>query len=400
MARKIPKLDTCNHPHCPGIYLDFAKAFDTVPHERLLVKLKNCGVSGGLLSWLEAFLKNRKQRVVVNGSPSSWSEVTSGIPQGTVLGPLLFVIFINDMPTVTESLLNLLADDSKLWRQIDSEDDADTIQRDLDNLTSWSNTWQLWFNAGKCIHAPIGNPPHNSYQMLDLNTNTRVDLKEKKCEKHLGVFIDSDLSFDHHINYAVNKANSILGMIRRTYSYLGANDFKMIYTALVRPILEYGSVVWNPALRKHIDSLENVQRRFTKFLPGLRDVPYEDRLRRLSLPTLYFRRFRGDMIDVWKLTHGIYKIDVSTLLTIDPSEGRRTRGHSLKLRKPRCRTSKRANFFSQRVINEWHGTTCQRKLSALHQSMHSRTVWTVTQRKMKLTIVTKNLRMRHLIRKF
>jgi hypothetical protein len=335
-----------------AIFLDFSKAFDTVPHERLLVKLRNIGISGHVLEWIEAFLKNRKQRVIVNGSASPWVDVISGIPQGTVLGPLLFVVFINDMPNVCESLVNLLADDSKLWRIIDSEVDAVTLQEDIDNLTQWSDIWQLLFNATKCVHCPIGKDQGNVYSMLDLQSGIRINLDRSNCEKHLGVHIDSNLSFDYQISCVIDKANAMLGMIRRTYSHLGAQDFKMIYTALVRPILEYGAVVWNPVLRKHIDSLERVQRRFTRFLPGLRSLSYEQRLQSLNLPTLAYRRYRGDMIDTWKLTHGLYDIDISQLITMDRPV--RTRGHSLKLFMPRNAFVKRDRYFSSRIVDSWN----------------------------------------------
>ena len=145
------------------IYLDFAKAFDTVPHQRLLMKLRGYGIEGRILTRIEAFLTDRRQRVVVNDSRSSWADVTSGIPQGSVLGPMLFIIYINDMPTSVLSSIYLFADDAKVYRNISSNDDTPTPQHDLQQLEKWSERWQLRFNSNKCkvMHLGRQNPRQN-----------------------------------------------------------------------------------------------------------------------------------------------------------------------------------------------------------------------------------------------
>jgi len=133
-----------------AIYLDFAKAFDSVPHERLLKKLEAYGIAGNLQAWSRAFLTGRRQRVLVNGEPSSWSEVLSGVPQGSVLGPLYFIIFINDMPEAVHNFIALFADDAKLFSSISCFKDQEHLQEDLANLQNWADKWQLRFNAKKC----------------------------------------------------------------------------------------------------------------------------------------------------------------------------------------------------------------------------------------------------------
>ncbi len=139
-----------------SIYLDFAKAFDSVPHQRLLTKIKALGIDGKVLAWLAAFLGNRRQCVLVNGSASSWSDVVSGVPQGSVIGPVLFVIFINDMPNGINNFISLFADDAKLYGKSSTPTDRENIQKDLNTLQQWSDKWQLSFNASKCKTLNLG----------------------------------------------------------------------------------------------------------------------------------------------------------------------------------------------------------------------------------------------------
>lgn len=333
------------------IYLDFAKAFDTVPHQRLLSKLKSYGVSGDALGWIQDFLSNRRQKVVVNGSSSNWAPVLSGIPQGSVLGPALFVCYINDMPEVVSSMIKLFADDTKLYSKIASEEDHQQLQTDLNNLKDWANTWQLRFNASKCKTMHLGRC--NKKQPYSMNENGQsITLGETICEKDLGVFVDNGLKFNSHAETAVNKANKIVGMIRRSFDFLDPVTFVLLFKSLVRPHLEYGNVVWSPLYKKDVLLLENVQRRATKMIPGLSDLPYEDRLRTLKLPSLVYRRLRGDLIEAFKYTHNMYDVNREHLLPSDV--GDRTRGNSYKLTKQRFCSDTRKRFFSIRVNKHWN----------------------------------------------
>ena len=286
------------------IYLDFAKAFDTVPHQRLLTKLSGYGIEGRILTWIEAFLTDRRQRVVINDSRSSWADVTSGIPQGSVLGPMLFICYINDMPSSVQSSIYLFADDAKLYRNIASDDDPLALQHDLQQLNKWSEEWQLHFNSSKCKVMHLGRQnPNRDYTMGSTTLATTTS------EKDLGVYVDTELTFEKHIENVVNQANSMLGLIRRSYTYLDSQSLLKVYTSLVRPTLEYANAAWTPILRRDQILLENVQRRARKLIPELRDKDYEDRLRALKLPSLYCRRERGDMIEAYKFTHSIYKTE-------------------------------------------------------------------------------------------
>ena len=223
------------------IYLDFKKAFDSVPHIRLLQKLKAYGVEGDLLNWIQHFLMGRKQRVSVNGILSDWVIVLSGIPQGSVLGPILFVIFINDLPDMVKSTAKIFADDTKIFNRILNRDDHQQLQANLNYLVKWSEEWQLGFNESKCKVLHLGtNNPRLEYQM------NSVTLMTDTAEKDLGVTIDNKLKFHRHISNAVNIASRMLGLVKATFTCLDEITVPRLFTAMVRPHLEYGNVIWSP----------------------------------------------------------------------------------------------------------------------------------------------------------
>ena len=281
-----------------SIYFDFSKAFDTVPHQRLKCKLKSYGIDGELLSWIEGFLSGREQRVRVNGELSKPKAVISGIPQGSVLGPLLFVVYINDLPDVVCSNVLLFADDTKIFRHVATKDDALQLQKDIDALARWSDDWLLKFNIKKCHVLSMGK--FNNIQYTHRYHLDHMEIEHVFEEKDLGVTMDMELNFQEHISTKIKKANCIMGLIRRTFSYLDGHLFKKLYTTFVRPHIEYAQSVWSPHLQKHIKQLENVQIRATAQVDGMKNLDYSERLKKLDLPTLVYRRERGDMIEVWK----------------------------------------------------------------------------------------------------
>ena len=334
------------------IFCDFQKAFDKVPHRRLLEVLKHYGFSDPLLSWIRSFLSERTQTVIVNGSKSSVHNIQSGIPQGTVLGPVLFIIYINSLPeAVAESELFMFADDTKVFKEINNTADSEALQQDLNSMWTWSESTLLKFHPDKCKSMTLrrGNEaPTRSYTMNDGAHN----LEQVTTEKDIGLLVDSRLQFEEHIQSKVNKANSVMGIIRRTYAFLNKDNFLPLYKALVRPHLEYVNQAWKPHLKKHINILENAQRRATRQVQGLSDLTYEERLRNLNLPTLSYRRLRGDMIETYKILskkydpavcEGLFELSTTT-----------TRGHDLKLSKPRANTNLKKYFFTHRVIDTWN----------------------------------------------
>ena len=335
------------------IYLDLRKAFDTVSHKLLIYKLRNYGISGNLLKWITSFLSDRTQFVNVNGACSGPNKVTSGVPQGSVLGPTLFIYYINDLPLDIDCKVKIFADDTKAYSTVDISDESRLqLQRNIDTLVKWSDTWMMKFNSQKCkvLHIGKDNPRHK-YYMNDEGKVNELDITI--AEKDLGIIIDPNLSFETHINEVVKKCNRLTGMLIRTMTNLTPKIMIPLFKSLVRPVLEYGNSVWNPFLRRHIDLLEGVQRSFTKRLVKVQKLSYEQRLRKLKLPSLEFRRFRGDLIEVYKITHNLY--DSQTINHLLPLfDDDRTRGHKFKLKKFACKTRIAQNFFSNRIINVWN----------------------------------------------
>jgi len=330
------------------IYCDIMKAFDQVPKKRLLQKVSACGVKGTLLQWIDSFLSDRRFKVVVNGKQSSEGIVTSGVPQGSVLGPLLFVIYINDMPQCVDSSLFMFADDTKAFREIVNSSDNDLLQNDIDNLSKWSADWLIKFHPEKCSVMHLGkNNPKNEYY---LNGHK---LCKSESERDLGVMVNDELTFKEHIESKISKARQIWGMIRRSFIFIDWNTFSLLFKALVRPHLEYANCVWSPAGKGMIKEIESVQRAATKQIQGLQRLSYPDRLRALGLPTLKHRRRRGDLIEMFKIMTGLY--DPSAVPSFESvSENKLTRGHRYKLRRPLSKTKLGHNRFTSRIVNDWN----------------------------------------------
>ena len=330
------------------IYTDFSKAFDSVPHQRLLKKMKSLGITGSSLGWVKAFLSNRYQRVRVEDELSDWIPVISGIPQGSVLGPILFVIFINDMPDIVESMCQLFADDAKIFRGVDLRDNENNLklQTDLDKLCEWSVKWQLPFNICKCKVLHIGN--NNPCHQYTMNGKKLAKVDE---EKDLGVIIDSELKFHKHTAAAIKKANMKLGMIKKSFACLDESVVLPLYTSLVRSHLEYGNLIWGPHFKGDSIAVEKLQRRATKLVPTIKDLSYDERLRHLQLPSLLHRRRRGDVIFGYKLFTG--KIGMEKDDIFSPSLAA-VRGHEYRVIRRKATKLCRINTFSNRIIDNWN----------------------------------------------
>ena len=329
-------------------YLYFKKAFDSVAHNRLEIMLESLGIREKLLQWIKGFITGRTQRVVLEGQASEWVPVTSGVPQGSVLGPTLFIAVIHSLPDEIRSTVKVYADDTKVYRPITNPQDAEQLQEDLDRLVSWSNIWQLPFNIEKCKVMHIGNTnPKFEYSMASQK------LEVTSQEKDLGVIVDNSLSFHAHTDAVVARAYRTLGIIRRTFIILDETTLPLVYKAMVRPILEYANTVWGPIFIGDQWKIERVQKRATKMVAAIKHLPYEDRLRRLKLPSLRYRRDRGDMLTVYNLLSNKIRIDASAFFALSTGNTE-TRGHSKKLKKPTANKAHRQRFFSHRVIDLWN----------------------------------------------
>ena len=334
------------------VFLDYRKAFDTVSHTKLLQKLKRMGICGRDVVWIREFLTGRRMRVMVNGCASTWREVGSGVPQGSVLGPLLFLLFVNDLPDWIKTNIRLFADDAKVWRKISSLEDREELQEDLNSLGRWSRECLLQLNPEKCKVMHIGHEFNTEYT---IEQEGKVSVLEEVSEiKDLGIVVSRDLKVARQCAGAAKKAMSVLGLIKRHFGQLDRSSFRILYNSYVRTHLEFCIQSWSPYLRKDIDCLERVQHRATKLVEGMRGLPYEERLRRLNMTTLERRRLRGDMIETYKILTGRERIDVDCFFKLS-SGGYSLRGHCFKLYKDRSRLAVRRNFFSQRVVGVWNG---------------------------------------------
>jgi hypothetical protein len=327
------------------IYLDFQKAFDKVSHKLLGFKLNECGIRGPLLMWIENWLADREQRVVLNGFSSEWLSVDSGVPQGSVLGPILFVIYINDIDQNIDSNLLKFADDTKVYRALVTDDDVSKLQNDLKKLCEWSELWSMNFNVEKCKVLHFGkNNPGIVYEM------NHTDLESVDEERDLGILVRKDLKVSSQVNKVVKTANRVLGMIKRSFVYKDKHVLLKLYKSLVRPHVEFCVQAWRPYLKKDIELLEKVQRRFTMMVPGMQSLNYEEKLRQLKLPKLETRRLRGDMIEVFKIFHGYSGVTRNVFQLSDNS----LRGHHLKLFKKRFNSTCGKYAFSNRVTDLWN----------------------------------------------
>ena len=244
--------------------LDFEKAFDTPPHELLKSKLFSYGIGGKTLEWINAFLCFRQQRVVVNGVKSDWAPVVSGVPQGTVLGPLLFSLYINDIPVGIDSQIRLFADDCVCYREIKTVEDTLKHQKDIDLLGSWARKWGMRFQPVKCNMMQLTNKRINKIEAS--YTLEGTVLENVDSIKYLGVTITNDLKWNTHINNICTKANRTLGFLRRNLFSCPQDVKEAAYKGLVRPVLEYGSSVWDPHTKCLQEELEKVQNRAARFV--------------------------------------------------------------------------------------------------------------------------------------
>ena len=241
-------------------------------------------LASNLLLWIRNILSYRRQQVRVNSILSNWKNVTSGVPQGSVFGPVLFIIYINDLPRDIIVFLFLFTNDTILMQKLISTTSCNELQDYIDRLIECSKKWELKFNTSKCKVMHFGNDISSSYTMLDSNDQIRKILEFITEEKDLGVIINHKLNFSSHIITQVKKANKMMGSVRRSYTHLDRTSFRCLFSSLVRPHLEYYVSIWYSLLKKEDDLVENVLRRATKLIPGLYDKPYKERLTAIKVP--------------------------------------------------------------------------------------------------------------------
>ncbi|KAJ3662053.1 hypothetical protein Zmor_006420 [Zophobas morio] len=327
------------------IYFDFSKAFDKVPTRRLLHKLESVGIRGSLLRWIQGFLSYRTFRVKIGSSFSSQREVLSGVPQGSVLGPLLFTIYTADLARVIKCPFTLFADDLKVYNTCVN---CDLINADVNTVSKWAHEWLLPLNRDKCciLHLGSNNPKLKYYLESHL-------LKDVDSQVDLGITITSDLSWSAHILSVVKKANTVVYLMQKVFSNASPATIAKLHKSYVRPLLEYGNAVWHPVLIRDKQAIESVQRRITRIPFSFRRPKYEDRLKIMMLPTMEYRKIRGDAITTFK---AVSNVGSPIRLLFSISVDFRTRGHLFKLQKENFRTRSRQFFLPNRIFNTWNST--------------------------------------------
>jgi hypothetical protein len=336
------------------VYIDFQKAFDSVPHPKLLKKLAMYGIKKNLLHWISAFLSNRYQRILVGNSLSSATNILSGVPQGSVLGPTLFLLYINDLPSIVKDLncyLMLYADDIKLYSSFKDADYSHDLAVAIYRVYLWSKKWQLKVANDKCFtHRLAANS-----LCKDFNYNYQLGVHNLIWSAHpkdLGVTMDSNLNYNNHIANIVRASNIRGYLILKCFKSRDPRIIVKAFSTYVRPILEYCSPVWSPHRTELIKAVERVQRRFTKKITNLNNFSYFNRLKILGLELLEIRRIKQDLLTCYKILNNLVCLNTSSFFL--NNNYIYTRGHKFKLRKLKCKLDVRKYSFSLRVVNIWN----------------------------------------------
>ena len=334
------------------VILDFAKAFDKVNHSLLVHKLAHYGITGRVNAWIQNFLKDRRQAVVVEGSKSEPTEVRSGVPQGSVLGPCLFLIYINDLPSYVQSNTRLFADDTAVDRVIKSDEDRKALQQDLDSLARWEKQWDMEFHPGKCTVLSVTRSRNPQPAVYSLHGQ---ELKQVQEAKYLGATIQNDGEWSRHIEETSKKANRTLGFLRRNLKIGSKQTKQRAYKQLVRPTLEYACPVWDPHKQVEIDLLEKTQRRAARFVTNRHrnTSSVTDMLSSLQWPTLRERRRQTRLTLMYKVLNEETKVQNNLEAAV--ARERRSRTHCRQLRRaPVTKKQYRDQSFFPATICDWN----------------------------------------------
>ena len=305
------------------IYIDYAKAFDKVDHSILLQKLKQYGITHKYLTWIRSFLSNRFQTVYNNGTCSFTTPVLSGVPQGSVLGPLLFILFINDLQDVI-SRVNLLtfADDTKLISKINSSTDVTNLQNNINSIIQWSNKNNMKLNPNKFEHISHKSQTHRkhleNFETLPFSkkhsqyyADNFLEISRSNCVRDLGVLIDENLNFKIQINTLHKVCRQLCGWIFSVFHTRNRETMLILFKSLIRSKLEYGCEIFNPHQIKEIIAIEQIQRTFTSRIAGMQNYNYWERLVKLKIMSLQRRREMKIIIHLWKIHNKIYPNNIN-----------------------------------------------------------------------------------------
>ena len=340
-----------------GVFLDISKAFDRVWHEGLLYKLKSYCISGPLLILIKSFLTNRFQRVVLNGQTSNWKDILAGVPQGSILGPLLFLIFINDIPEGIQSNIKIFADDTSIFSVMKDRISASvTINEDLYLISKWAYSWKMSFNPDPSKQAAeiVFSKKRSDIQLPTLRFNNNT-LTPTNSHKHLGMILDSKLNFKNHLSEKISKANKGIGIIRRLYNFLPRASLVNIYRAFVRPHLDYGDIIYdNSSNATFSQMIESVQYNAALAITGAIHGSSRDKLyQELGFESLHDRWWFRKLCFYYKIRHNMCPLYLTDLLPI-----MKTSCYSLRLNRaptvPNFRTERFKSTFLPSCSSNWN----------------------------------------------
>ena len=285
------------------VFCDISKAFDRVWHDGLIYKLKRVGINGILLDWFKNYLTDRKQRVTINGQSSSWGKICAGVPQGSVLGPLLFIVYINDIVENIGSNIKLFADDTAIYIDVEKTEEGEImLNRDLDTLDKWSKQWLVSFNIKKTKAMNISLKCNKSNpNLIFQNESLHID----DNHKHLGIMLDNRLSWNTHIQSIANRAMKHIDVMKRLRWKLDRNTLEIIYKSYVRPVMEYGCVIWNNCSNENVEILENIQLEAARIVTGaIRNTWHDNLYEETGWEKLSDRRKRQNLLLFHKMFYG------------------------------------------------------------------------------------------------
>ena len=291
-----------------------------VGHRRLLKKLEHYGIRGPTNRWINSFLSKRTQTVVFEGSSSYTAPIKSGVPQGSVLGPCMFLFFMNDLPDALTSQVRLFADDTLVYLTVNTQDDAHRLQADLNKLAEWGQRWLMEFNAKKCQVLRVTRRRHIVEHQYTLHGK---ELETCTSAKYLGITISSYLRWNKHVDEVCSKANKTLGFLRRNLRVSSPKLKTLAYFSLVRPLVEYAAPAWDPHTDRNINKLQKVQRRAARFVCNRYNnntSSVSDMIKHLQWSSLQQRREILRLVLLYKIHHKLVHFDTSSYLT--PTHGK------------------------------------------------------------------------------
>jgi hypothetical protein len=337
------------------IFLDVFKAFDRVWHQGLIYKLSCLGVEGTLLSWMKNYLMDRKIRVVINGQTTEWESTNAGVPQGSILGPLLFLVFINDIVNNIESDIHLFADDTSLMDIVDDHIlSYSKLNRDLTRLSTWANRWLVTFNATKTVFLQVSRKVNQAPKPnLILNG---MAIREVQTHKHLGLIFNNTLSWNDHIDSLVTKASRCIGLLRRINRDVPRECLEILFKSMIRPILEYCDIIYDGSPDTHLKRLESTQRQAAlTCTSAYKHTSHETLLEELSWAPLLIRRKHHRLNLMYKIQNGI---SPEYLTNLCPPLTRERTNYDLRtgmnITAPQQRTTTYQNSFFPHTINDWN----------------------------------------------